>query len=207
MTEGKMIASLDISTRTGWCCGRVGANAQPTGGVWTLGKLKDADGHLQLGMLNSSLMSCVQDMIAEFMPDLVVFEAPISRAQTTDRMLKYLCGAVETVCYEMGVMCREVSSFDARKLIIGRGSFQKPFKGAGVEKWRGQRGKGNKIDPKLPKVRMLVGDAKQEVAIYMQSIGWSGEDDNHLDALLLWRFASALSRARVTAGNASLGVL
>lgn len=194
MAAGMMIASLDISTRTGWCCGRVGANGQPAGGVWILGKMKDDQGHLQLGMLNSCLMQSVQDMIEEFEPDLVVFEAPISRAQTTDRMLKYLCGAVETVCYEAAVTCREVSSFDARKRILGQGSFPKPMKGNGVWKARGQRGKNRKIDPKLPKVQVLVGDAKEEVAIFMQSIGWAGEDDNHLDALLLHRYACAVTR-------------
>ena len=202
-----MIAALDISTRTGWCCGRVGANAQPAGGVYALGKMKDADGHLQLGMLNSSLMQCVQDMIAEFMPDLVVFETPLVRADTAMRMLYYLAGAVETVCYEMGVTCREVAATTARKMILGHGGFNKPVLGKGKDVWRGQRGKGGRIDPKLPKVRVHVGDPKEEVMLWCRGQGYDVVDDNMADAILLHRYACLMSRARVTAGNASLGVL
>lgn len=185
-----VIAALDLSLTTGWCVGAPLANAPPAGGVWKLGKMRDKYGS-RLGEIGSSLMRCVEDLIAAHRPALVVFEAPIGKVQTTARLFHSLGEAVEIACYEAGVPCREEAPHTVRKLVLGRGMFPKPMAGQGRMVLRTVKGE---------KVRELRGDPKEEVMLWCRREGLAFVDDNHADALLLHRYACILARSRVTAG-------
>ena len=178
-----VVGALDLSLTTGWAVGRAGdSNHQPEGDVWRLPRMRSASGQSQLGLVCSSLANVLEVWLYEYAPDRVVFEAPITRAQNTDRLLKYLCAMVELTCYEAGIPCFEASSYEARKAVLGIRSFHKPVNGAGRMVWvKGKKG--------APKTQVLKGDPKEEVAIWCASQGYKPVDDNHADALLLLRYA------------------
>ncbi|HTI81806.1 MAG TPA: hypothetical protein VL614_15260 [Acetobacteraceae bacterium] len=199
MTRPGGILALDISLSTGWALGHPHSNDKPAGGVWKLGTMKDRAGNLQLGYLGSCMMNQVETVLYSHAPVRVVFESPVSKAQTTDRLLKYLCGAVEIACFEAGVPCFEVGAPTARAMVLGRGTFPRPWKGEG--KWVMRKVRGSKTDEKQ---KVLVGDAKQEVGIWCQEQGLNPTDDNHADALLLLRYACIMAKSRVTAGAGSV---
>ena len=191
MTRAPVIAALDLWLTTGWCVGAPLANAPPIGGVWKLGKMRDKAGIGRMGEIGSSLMRCVEELIAAHKPALVVFEAPIGKAQTTARLFHSLGAAVEIACFEAGVPCREEAPHTARKLVLGRGMFPKPMAGHGRMVLREVKGQ---------KVHELRGDPKEEVMLWCRREGLAFVDDNHADALALHRYACILARSRVTAG-------
>ena len=168
------VCALDISTKTGWVCGHHGRNTPPAGGVWELGRMKDSSGHLQLGRLNSCMMQAMDELIKKYQPSMVVFETPIMKAQTTDRMLKYLAGAVETACYENGrIPVFEAAAPTARKAVLG---------------FARQQGK----------------DIKVAVMAWCKAQGLAYADNNHADALLLWTYAGKVLRERAAKPEALL---
>lgn len=168
------ILALDISSKTGWCCGRPCANEQPAGGVWRLGRMKDAQGRLQLGYLNSCIMAQMEAVIEEHQPEMVVFEQPIVKQQTTARMLTYLAGAVETACFENGrIPCYEAAAPTARKHMLGFS-------------------------------RKKNVDIKAAVMAWCRARGLDYVDDNHADALLLWHYACEITLSKVVADRASI---
>jgi hypothetical protein len=191
------ILTLDISLSTGWTYAHPADERNLAGGVWKLGTIYEKKTHAQqLGMLARALLNHIETALYEYAPARVVFESPISKAQTTDRLLKYLCAAVEIACFDAGVRCFEVAAPTARALVLGRGTFQKPLRGQGKVVMRAPRGKTEKQS-------MVVGDAKEEVALWCQEFGYQPVDDNHADSIVLWRYALAMSRSKAT-GRASV---
>ena len=188
------ILTFDISLSTGWTYGHPAEENNIAGGVYALGKIYNPKSHAQqLGMLARDLLNFTESLLYEFAPYRVVFESPISKAQTTDRLLKYLCAAVEIACHDAGVRCFEVGAPTARALVLGRGTFQKPLRGQGKTVLRAPRGKNIKVP-------MLVGDAKEEVALWCAEAGYQPVDHNHGDSIVLWRYALAMSRSKASAG-------
>jgi Holliday junction resolvasome RuvABC endonuclease subunit len=178
------ILALDVSTRTGWSYAHWQQNEPPVYGVWELGKTDN------LGRLLSCMMSVLEDAIAVHQPSLVVFESPIVKNQTSARALLYLCGAVELACYENGpVECREAAAPTARKLVLGSGQFYKrDGEGAIMTDRKGKR----------------LSENKSVAIAWCRAQGWSPQDDNAADSLVLLKYAQIMRRSRVMAGKGSI---
>ncbi len=137
--------------------------ATPIHGVWKLGNMSD------LGRLCSCLANSLEDAIAVHQPRRVVFEGPVVKQQTTARMLMYLCGVVELISYEHSVRCYEQDVGTVRKAVLGRGRFTRV-----------------REDGKC------VSDNKAQAIAWCRAQGWTPEDDNAADALVLLRYAHLL---------------
>lgn len=164
-----LVLALDLSLRTGWAIGR--PNEKPRWGVWELGR-PDQDGD---GRRFSCLASSLEDAFAAFDPDEVIYEAPISRQQTSARLLIGLGAVVEMICSERSIRYCEEHVGTVRKEVIGRGGFRATEDASASMQ------------------------AKAAVAAWCTSQGWRVTDDNSADALVLLRYRHVLARSRVTA--------
>jgi Holliday junction resolvasome RuvABC endonuclease subunit len=174
MSRLGVVLALDLSTHVGFAVGRDHDNKPPIYGGWELGKTDN------LGRLLSCMMNMLEAAIAVHQPDLVIFESPIVKNQTSARALLCLCGAGDLACYEHGpVECREAAAPTARKLVLGSGQFfKRDGDGAIMTNRKGKRLSENKV-----------------VAIaWCQAQGWDPQSDDVADALVLLRYAHLMRR-------------
>ena len=161
-----LVLALDLSLRCGWALGH--PHEKPLWGVWELG---DPDRYGD-GRRFSCLAASLEDAIAVHNPDEVIYESPISRKQTSARLLICLGGMVELVCYEKGVPYTEEHVATVRKAVIGRGGFRATDDATASQQ------------------------AKAAVGAWCHSRGWRVTDHNSADALVLLRYRHGLSLGR-----------
>lgn len=149
-----LVLALDLATRSGWALGR--EQETPRWGVWDLGSAQNGGQGRRL----SCLANEIEAVIAVHQPERAVFEAPLVRHDKATRLLTYLCGVVEMVCFEHSLPCEPGNVNSARSMVLGHG-FPKS------------------TDPRNPKLPML---------LWCQRQGWDVRDDNAADALVLLRY-------------------
>lgn len=116
------ILALDIATATGWARGL--SASIPELGTFSIKKYANPPGQgfaLYRIWLNK--------MLDQHSFDVVAFEAPILRAQTTistTRRLQGLAAITEMVCHERGVKCVEEHLQTIKKTLTGNGRAKKP---------------------------------------------------------------------------------
>lgn len=179
------IVSLDLGTTTAWCHGNTAAiGAVPAWGCWRLAGAKHLDDSF-LGLYNE-----LCDLIDRTRPTYVVYETPLTQSgrdssRNVVDLLVGLAAVTRLTCLLSQVPVYEQTFAEARKLVVGRGGFPKPFRGAG------------RINAKTGK---LIGDAKEEVRIWTEQYGWGSiTDPDARDAAVLYRFAQMISRTRGSA--------
>lgn len=115
------ILTLDLATRTGWCCGspdespRYGTKVLPSTGE-------------DIGRFAAAYNEWLLDMIALENPGLVVFEAPILAGKTnltTARKLTGLAWHTEFVCNLRQIRCAEHHLQQVKKFFTGNGRADK----------------------------------------------------------------------------------
>lgn len=111
------VLALDLSTRTGWCCGEQ-SDAAPRTGVWVLPDMAD------LGRCFVALDNELTDAIRFHQPDRVVMEAFIpNMQQTSAELLIGLASHVRSCCYREDVRCETEPASTVRKHVLGTGRF------------------------------------------------------------------------------------
>jgi hypothetical protein len=165
------ILALDLSTRTGWCYGRLD-DTHPSSGVWILPPMS------QLAACFVALENELDDAIALHQPRLVLAEAPLEKAQHTARLLMGLADHVLSCCYRHNIPSREQSVNTMRKEILGTASF------ADRELGTGKRINGS-------------ANAKMAVLAWCHNQGWGDVlDHNEADARIAWTYAAREMRRR-----------
>lgn len=180
MSDPRGVLALDLATVTGWAWGV--DHEAPRYGLWRLGDDPN------LGRRCSCLANFIEDFCALQKPEMIVFEAPVAKMQTSARSLIYLAGVVEMMGYEQGIPVREEPPQVSRKLILGRGSFF--AKDAGGKTLRRANGK-------------MISETKNTVMAWAQSRGWTPETHDVADALCLLEYAHTMRRSRVMTGRAA----
>lgn len=178
MSNARGILALDLGIKSGWAYGIPGE--QPRYGLWNLGAENS------LGRRNSILMNFIADFCTVSRPELIIFESPIAKMQTSARSLIYLAGATETAAEEEGVPVKEELPQTARKLVLGRGAFF--VTGPDGRATKDARGK-------------KISDTKPNVMAWARGQGWDPLTHDVADALLLLEYAHVLRRSRTTAGR------
>lgn len=170
MDQGGIFA-VDLSTHTGWAYG--GLNApRPISGTWVL-----AGGLNDLGRCYASLQNELEDAFALHRPSLLVFAVPLSKKQTTARLLLGLAAHAESQAYRDRVRCREVVEGSVRKAILGRGGWRKSDDGSASDQ------------------------AKAAVMAWCRGKGWPFVDHNAADACVVWEFARRFQLSRKQWGD------
>jgi hypothetical protein len=176
------IISLDLGTTTAWCLGDTRAiGIVPEWDYWTLAGAKFLDQSF-LGLYNE-----LSDLIDRTHPAYVVYESPLTQSSRDSSrnvvdLLVGLAAVTRLTCLLCQVPVYEEAFASARKLVIGRGAFPKPFRGQG------------RLNAKTGKI---TGDAKEEVRIWAENYGWGSIDHpDARDAAVLYRFAQMISRSR-----------
>ena len=176
------IVTLDLGTTTAWCRGDIDDGAMmPEWGCWKLSGANHLDNSF-VGLHNE-----VGDLLDTYRPAYVVYETPLTHSKRDGSrnivdLLVGLAAVTRLTCNLCYVRVFEQSFAEARKLVIGRGTFQKPFRGAG------------KINPKTGRI---AGDAKEEVRLWAETFGWGSIDQpDARDAAVLYRYAQILSKER-----------
>jgi Holliday junction resolvasome RuvABC endonuclease subunit len=179
------IISLDLGTKTGWCAGDTGQiGVIPEWGCWQLAGARDLNSSF-VGLYNE-----LSDLIDRKRPKYVVYETPLTQSgrdssRNVVDLLVGLAAVARLTCLLCQVEVYEQTFAEARKLVVGRGTFPKPFRGVG------------RISHKTGK---LLGDAKEEVRLWIEQYGWGAIDDpDARDAAVLFRFAQMISRTRAAA--------
>lgn len=118
----RKIASLDLSSNTGWACGY--PDGEPLFGTWRLPSTGE-----DVGRFAAAFDVCLNDFIAVESPDLLGFEAPILSAGKTSidtaRKLMGLAWHTEFVCRRRGIPCREGNLMTIKKFFAGSGHASK----------------------------------------------------------------------------------
>jgi hypothetical protein len=168
------VLALDLSTRSGWCYGRLD-DTHPVSGVWVLPPMS------RLGECFVALDNELSDAIALHQPRLVLTEAPLEKAQHTARLLMGLADHALSCCYRHSVPCREQSVNTMRLAVLGRAHF------ADRDPRTGKRVNGSV-------------NAKAAVLAWCREQGWTDVfDDNEADARLCWTYAVREMRRRRSA--------
>jgi hypothetical protein len=169
MSDPFTVLALDVSTKVGFAYGP--RFGDPKHGVWLLPKAPAG-----IGERMSALYNKLHDALQVMRPALVIFEAPIAKVQTSARLLIGLAASVEQVCWEASVRCLEEHADKARGLVLGRSRFSTV------------NNKGKRVSANKP-----------AVIAWCEQQGWTPEDDNSADALLLWRYAHTVNASRAMA--------
>lgn len=181
-----VILALDLSTRTGYACGR--RFDRPPAlrvGTWQLPSVVNRS----LGPTLSALDQRLVRAIDEWEVERLVYESPLPAGQqtfdATARMLIALPGIVEKVAHECGIEVLEGNMSSARKLVLGRG--------------RGH------WDKDLAAVNRSKARAQSREHIKRLALDWATQqgilrvDDNGADAAVLHRYTATLLASQVTA--------
>jgi Holliday junction resolvasome RuvABC endonuclease subunit len=176
------IIALDLGTTTGWCAGETRhINSVPVWGCFKLAGAKDLNDSF-IGLHNE-----ISDLLQAHEPSYVVYESPLTRSgrDSSRNVVDLLVGlaAIARLTGTLeGIPVFEQSFAEVRKRVIGRGSFPKPFRGTG------------KLNPKTGK---MMGDAKEEVQIWIEQYGWGQINQaDARDAAVLYRYAQIISPNR-----------
>lgn len=114
-----LVLALDLSTRTGWACGRAGA--EPDHGVLPL---PSAIGH---GAIGSSFMDQLYALFQVQHFERVVMEAPlppVGQTHANTARIQYgLAFVTEVFCDRRSIPVREARPDDWRKAVLGRARF------------------------------------------------------------------------------------
>jgi len=114
MNLGRVLA-LDLSSRTGWTLGALGART--SGGVW---KLPPADCH---GKQMNDFMETLCDSLDVMKPDQVVMEAPLLATQQTHQNTAMqqmgLYSHTASMCARYGLPCFKANVSTLRSKIFG----------------------------------------------------------------------------------------
>jgi hypothetical protein len=179
-----LIGAIDLGTISAWVVGDpLAIGTIPTWGYWKLAGTRDLNASF-VGLFNE-----VSDLLDEYHLSYVVYETPLAHlSRGTSRnvpdLMMGLAATTRLACSlrENPIPVYEQSFAEVRKLVIGKGSFPKPFMGLG------------KISKRTGK---LVGDAKEEVRIWVERYGWGGIDqEDGRDAAVLFRYAQMLGDNR-----------
>lgn len=182
------VLALDISSFTGWAYGS-DAHTLPSWGVWELSGIKN---------IAESCVGLANELIAAvrvLQPKRIVYEAPLTNAgHRVDPKIPFLliglAAHVESEAYRLSIPCRHYHSSEIRKLVLGLGNFSKPL-----------HGKGKVRQPRDGGTARLVGDAKEEVKLWTDRVGWASiTNHNARDAAVLLRYELMYSDAKITAG-------
>lgn len=173
------IIALDLGSVTAWCVGDTNTiGTVPAWGCWQLAGMNRLDESL-LGLYNE-----LWELFEAERPEYVVYESPLTRsARDSSRNIVDLLVGLAAVTRLVGAILTipvyEQPFAEVRKKVVGKGAFPKPFRGRG------------KISRKTGK---LIGDAKEEVRLWIESYGWAEIDDEDArDAAVLFRFAQMLT--------------
>ena len=187
-----LIVTLDLGTTTAWCRGdTTDLDSVPTWGCWKLAGAKDLDASF-IGLHNE-----ICDLIDTIRPAYLVYETPLTHsARDSSRNIVDLLVGLAAVTRLTARLCQvrayEQGFAEARKLVVGRGTFQRPFRGQG------------KISPKTGK---LIGDAKEEVRLWTEEYGWGAIDHpDARDAAVLFRYAQMISKKTKTTTQINLPI-
>lgn len=166
-----MIIALDHGRRCGVAWGDPSLSC-PRAGTWAV---PARDGRTQWLDHARNLRRLVAQSDG---PHIVIFESPFARSNRPNseavfRLHLGLAAIVEMTCQALSIHCYEEPSSTARKAVLGKGTFARPFRGTGHV---GLFGKDK-------------GDAKEEVRLWCESMGWQIDDDNARDAAVLWQYA------------------
>jgi hypothetical protein len=116
---------LDLSLRTGWAAD----SAEPGRPVTGLLSLVPPGGNMadgwRYGRTFESLRSALTALVPRFDPRLIGFEAPISKHQTSAKLLVTLAGIVEMVGYQFGIDVVEAHLSTIKKHFTGDGHAEK----------------------------------------------------------------------------------
>lgn len=176
------IVSLDLGTITAWCLGdpaRIGM--MPDWGCWELAGSTALDASF-LGLYNE-----LSGLIETERPAYVVYETPLTQSgrdasRNIVDLFVGLAAVTRLTCTLHQVPVYEQTFAEARKLVVGRGTFAKPLRGVG------------KLSKKTGKI---IGDAKEEVRLWIEDYGWGAIDQpDGRDAAVLFRYAQMISRTR-----------
>lgn len=178
--SGRGVLALDLATVCGWAHGE--DFQKPSYGAWMLGTDPN------LGRRMSVLARFLEDFITISRPELIIFEAPVAKMQTSARSLIYLAGVVEMIGYEQGIPVREEPPQVPRKLILGRGSFfAKDEAGKTIRRPNGK----------------MVSETKNAVMEWARRQGYDPATHDVADALCLLAYAHTIRRSRTMAGRAA----
>lgn len=181
-----IILALDLSTRTGYACGRRFERPPVLRvGTWLLPSVVNGSVGPTLSALDQRLARAIDEWDVE----RIVYESPLPAGQqtydATARMLIALPGIVEKVGHECGIDVLEGNMSSARKLVLGRG---RGF-------W----------DKDLAAVNRSRARAKSRDHIKRLALDWATSqgivrvDDNGADAAVLHRYTTTLLAGHVTA--------
>lgn len=187
------IITLDLGTISGWCAGDV--NAIGPAPEWGCFQLAGA-GYLDRSFVG--LHNEIYSLLDRFHPAYVVYETPLTQSgrdktRNTVDLLVGLAAVARLTCaiYQNAagvfrpVPCYEQTFGEVRKLVLGKGSFPKPYRGRG------------KISARTGEI---VGDAKEEVQLWCEGYGWGAiSNPDARDAAVLFRYAQMISRNQAAA--------
>lgn len=174
------IGALDLGTISAWVVGDTKAiGTIPSWGYWKLAGTRDLNASF-LGLFNE-----VSDLLDSNELAYVVYETPLAHlSRGTSRnvpdLMMGLAAITRLACClrHKPVPVYEQTFAEVRKLVIGKGGFPKPLNGIG------------KISKRTGK---MVGDAKEEVRIWVERYGWGAIDqEDGRDAAVLFRYAQML---------------
>jgi RNase H-fold protein (predicted Holliday junction resolvase) len=169
------ILTLDLSTRdVGWACSN--GTPIPAYGLLAFPGMKD------LGKLYAACRNSVEKLIETHDPEMLVFCLALFRdQQTAARALAGVQAVTELCAYDCGIEVMEASEMQARKAILGRGTFAV----------RNPRYPGPTPDGKRPEKMWMDGSKNAKLAVmkWCADQGYDPATHDVGDALVLLRFA------------------
>jgi crossover junction endodeoxyribonuclease RuvC len=158
-----VILALDLAGRTGWAVGNIYVRVPISASV------RFGSPGASLGAVFSDCRSTVAALLSTYLPDIVVFEAPMVPGHmggrtnvTTIRQLIGLASVVEEICFSRQIYdVREARVVDIRRHFLGS-------------------------------IRHKRVAAKALTIAACRRLGWNPADDNAADALALWHYQASL---------------
>ena len=157
------IMAFDIAGHTGIAFG--GAGEIPRSTSVDLGRKKSE------AVRYSKMIGLTRKMIAQFEPDLVVYEAPVGGPKTS-HFLVGVAACFVGEAHRNGVNIKKLELSSVRRHFLGKHLTSRHF-------------------PHLTKAKARI-EIKRAVVARCHQLGWDVDDDDEADACALWDYAQAV---------------